>query len=643
VNFKGYKKVHEDKDFTTLRHYEGHEIRIAHNKLPKHQKEALKQLPNKGPHVSKADKAAPGEAKDAQKLSQAQTADRAGGKHASVASAGPMMAQGGEVDAPEMGKRRQAPAPTPTPTPQPSKAPVGKIIGFPGFAQGGQVPDGGQTLGDKIGYPKAYAEGGDVDLPGAQNADGSYAPAVAAPQGSIPVGTGMIPESLANHNPGSGRPQSGGPIEQTPPGAMPPDTYGIDPEQYAQMQQQAAPQTHAQTPQDGQGGDFGPDHALDPSKSPLGGQSAPNDPYGVEAYNSAFSRGVSEQKRGLNQEAAAQEQMGQMQQKVLQQHVLDQQDRQAAYQSHYDALDQERKNFMDDIAKQKFDPMRVWHQKDVPGKISTALGLIIGGLSFNGTNGAMDFFNKQIDRDIQAQHMEMEKKNTLLGANLKMFGNLRDATDMTRLMSLDTISSQLKMMAAKAQGPIARARALQAAGEIDQKAAPIMSQIAMRRTLVGGANAGAIDPSTIVRMIVPEHQQPEAYKQLKEAKDTTTFRDNLFGTFDKLVEVNTMGNRVGSPIQSRKQVNALIEPLTAAMSKNTAGRYTEQDAGALKALWPQPGDDANTIAIKRAQLQKMAEEKMHFPMLDSFGIKIPGTGRYALNGEKRIKLAPPVR
>ena len=214
---------------------------------------------------------------------------------------------------------------------------------------------------------------------------------------------------------------------------------------------------------------------------------------------------------------------------------------------------------------------------------------------------------------------------------------------MTRIQQMELVGNRLKEEAAKATAPMARASALKAAGELDMQVAPLMSMIAMRRTLLTASSAGRIAPEQVVRMVVPEGQQPMAYKELQEAKNTVAAKDNILAAFDKLAQIQTVGNRMLSPLQSKSQLKAIMDPITASLSKGTAGRFTEADAGFLERLWPNVTDDQETLSIKRQQLNKLISEKMHFPVLDAYGINVNQMGARNTQGAKRFQLQPPVR
>ena len=161
--------------------------------------------------------------------------------------------------------------------------------------------------------------------------------------------------------------------------------------------------------------------------------------------------------------------------------------------------------------------------------------------------------------------------------------------------------------------------------------------------MLKGLQNGTANPAVAIRALVPEGQQQEAFKAYEEAQNMSKAKDNILTAFDKLANINTVGGRVTSPIQTAKQVAAIKDPLVAGLSKQTAGRFTEQDAKFLDGIFPAPTDDANTIKIKRAQVNKLVSEKMHFPMLEAYGLGGAIRGAYDSQGEKTIKMGPPVR
>lgn len=371
------------------------------------------------------------------------------------------------------------------------------------------------------------------------------------------------------------------------------------------------------------------------------------DTFGTNAQMGSLGQGVAEQKYGLMKEAAAEGAAGKQEAAIDNHAAQQQQVMMNTFQNNNDALMNDLKGASDAYQKQQIDPNHYWSSKDTPSKIGSVIGLLMGGLSSGLTgqeNPAMKFLNAQIDRDIQSQSQNMDKQKNLMAYNFQKLGNLRDATAMTKAMQLDVVSNQLKAAAANSKDPIAQARALQEAGKIDQQIAPMIGQMSMRKTIMGGAdgNGGGIDPSLKIKAMIPEAQQGAYYKELQDMQSTVKAKDNILGAFEQVAKLNTVGNRILSPIQSSRQIDAITGPLTAGLSKETAGRFTEQDAGMLAGLWPKAGDSEETIQRKKSQINHLVTEKMNFPMLKTLGINPESTGRYAQDsGQKKIQMGAP--
>lgn len=619
LDLSKFKKIKSDKHTTTLQHEDGHKFVVAHSALPPKMRGELVRMPA---HM------ADGEDVPAQDTSaDSSPSDSSADSSQSDSSSAELQGNQGQpqpqapvninIGTPQPAQAQQQPPQQPNQTP-PSQAPVD-----PGLARKRQLYN--MRVGtnypatDPMGNPDPTAQlARSFDNNGAapeqfdsaswNQAEQDYN---SEQQRKLADNQNQI-KSVAAEN--AVRQRAGVPPMPVPPGAqpdVPPPPPGV-------------PQPPAVA---GQGG--------------AGGQ----DIFGNEAMSKAYSQGVGEQKAGIMGEAKAQAALGAAQANMLGKQISQQQQIANNYQKHYDELDTERKNALQDLQNQHIDPSHYLNSMGTGQKIRTAIGLILGGIGgamTHGQNPALSMLQRQIDNDIEAQKAEMNKKANLLSANMRQFGNLRDATDMTRVMQSDIVSNQLKQAAAQAQDPIAKSRALQAAGALDMQTAPIMSQIAMRRSLLSGMEQGQVDPSMVIRAVVPPGQQDAANKQLQEAQNVIRARDNLLGSFDKLTQVNTVGNRIFSPLQTSKQASAIRDPLIAALSKETAGRFTEQDAQMVGALFPAPGDSPQTIATKRNQMNKLISEKMNFPLLNGYGIHPERMGRFGGGGEQKIQMGAPV-
>lgn len=224
-----------------------------------------------------------------------------------------------------------------------------------------------------------------------------------------------------------------------------------------------------------------------PTAQAAGQAAQSQDPMGYGGLQSGLQKGFAEQKAGVASEAAAEGAQGKQTAAALDANAKLQQDQQKGYQDHFDELSSEYKNFMQDIQNQHIDPNHYWASKSTAAKVSTGLGLILGGIGAGLTgqsNAALEFLQKNIERDVESQKANLGKSESLLNANMKQFGNLKDATDMTRIMQQGIVANQLQSIAAQNTDPVAKARAQEALGVIDQHQAVEMQQFAQRRYMM---------------------------------------------------------------------------------------------------------------------------------------------------------------
>lgn len=320
----------------------------------------------------------------------------------------------------------------------------------------------------------------------------------------------------------------------------------------------------------------------------------------------------------------------------------------------------EHRRIVEDVRKGMINPNHYMESMDSDKRSRVAIGVALSGLGagWGGKeNMAMKWVNGQIDRDIDAQKRNLGAHENLLSANLNYYKNSHDALTATRAQLQEIKADQIMEEATKSAYPFAMAKANIAAGALKREAAGAIPGLAMARMQMKYLNQNGMpgqgdqgqNPSAKIRqlqmmgMIKPE-QAEHAYKQLQEAQNMDKMRNNALSIFDQVSKINTAGNRLMNPIQSGKQIDALVEPLIAQLSKETAGRFTEQDADMLRHLVkPDTTANAKTMAIQRSRLNQIIAEKMNFPELEALGIKMGNSGRFAPTGEARFKEGAPVK
>lgn len=360
-----------------------------------------------------------------------------------------------------------------------------------------------------------------------------------------------------------------------------------------------------------------------------------------------YQKAVGEEKAGFNQAAQTQDVLGKQNAQIAHDQAKKEQTLMNDYQVQNKQLMGEYNSTMEDYKKGTINPNHYAESMSSVGKVRTAIGLILGGMGgglLHQENPAAKFLSQQIDRDIDAQKSELGKKANLLTANYHQLGNLKDATEMSRAMMMGIQANQFREAAANAQGPMAKATALQEAGKLDERIAPIMSQIAVRQTMLRGMKSGTVDAGTAIQFMAPEKEKQELLKQYQGAQNMSRQRDNLLNAFDQVNKLNTVGSRIASPLQSTRSADALTEPLLAQLIKDSEGRITPQDTEMMKGLFPKVGDSDQTRRLRRSQLNKFISEKMNYPALRPYGFDPAGQSRYNAQGMDRLPpMAPPKR
>ena len=269
----------------------------------------------------------------------------------------------------------------------------------------------------------------------------------------------------------------------------------------------------------------------------------------------------------------------------------------------------------DDMNNGHFHPKDIYSGKDTWGKVRTGIGLILGGLgSGMGTNPVLDMLNKQIERDAEAG-------GNLYKALEKKYGSKREALNMTKIYQTGALLDQLEVETAKAASQQAKLNGQQAIQQIQMSLNQKMQEHARNQAvnkMLSGNEGNPEKAGLLITQVVPENRQSEVRKELKEAQDMSKIKRNLLKSFDEVSNMTLAG------AFAPHQRDAIIEPIVAQLSKESAGRYTEQDAKAIKHLFPSALDAPGTAKLKRQKLEEFVSQKMNFPSLAEFGIPVEG-------------------
>lgn len=605
LDLSKFKKIRSDKHSTLMRHDDGHFIRVAHKSLSDKMRQDLIGLPEH-PRVAKAKGEMPVKTDKTPAI--------------------PKMAEGGEV---AMGKSKKPVSDAVMPAPAVdqdkwSKFQEGFNKGLGGggskkkFATGGEVTDeemAKKPIEINIGTP------GTVQMPGAQALNPMPGAQFAQRQAEQPKVVPVDPVDEAAQK-----------------------TF-ISPEQAAMLKDAAKPMSGQPIPQavPRQPQSDGITMVPNAPKADAGMAPVSQDPFKFGAQYQGMMGGSEDIRSGMKAQAAAEIDLQKNLEKTYQEKVKRESDLVNLLKQNQQRLQDVVKKSLEQV--KEVNPNEFMDKMGTGQKVMTAIGLLMGGIGqglIGGENPALQFLNKQIERNIQAQMANRNREVTMLGQLTHALGSEHNAIEALRVIEGQRFATLMQQQIAKVQDPMIKAKLMQQLGQFNMQEAQALQPVAAKMALMQGMRDGTVAPERVINVIVPENRQPEATKELKEANEMSAARDNLLSGFDQVSKLQTISSRALSPIQSKAQIAAITGPLIAGLSKATAGRFTEQDAKMIEPLFPEITDNDETRMVKRRRLQQLIEEKMHFPTLQFFGIDPKSMGQFSSSGQPKIKEMPPV-
>lgn len=153
-------------------------------------------------------------------------------------------------------------------------------------------------------------------------------------------------------------------------------------------------------------------------------------------------------------------------------------DQQAAFDAEsarqYTARQAQADVFRDEIRNGKIDPDRLYASLDSGQRIGLGISLFLGGFGAalsGGANQALAIFNKQVDKDLDAQQANLATKQSLLREFVAEGHDLRTARELARAHMLDGIAATMERDSAMLGGDKAKAIALDTSGKLQVEAA----------------------------------------------------------------------------------------------------------------------------------------------------------------------------
>lgn len=215
---------------------------------------------------------------------------------------------------------------------------------------------------------------------------------------------------------------------------------------------------------------------------------------------------------GLAQE---QEKAAALQEQIYAKQAADLESMTAKYNEKYAAMEEERQTIMKDIADDKIDPRRMFNEMSTGRRVATTIGLILSGIGAGATgteNDGLKLLNSMVDRDIEAQKLQMSKKDNLLKMNMQQTGDLRQAEMQTKLQMAAAVEAQIRMASARSQSAQAKLNGQLAISKVRAEMLPMQQKLAAESAARANPALANNMPFESAYYALPEKMRDQAVK-----------------------------------------------------------------------------------------------------------------------------------
>lgn len=234
-----------------------------------------------------------------------------------------------------------------------------------------------------------------------------------------------------------------------------------------------------------------------------------------------------------------------------------------AFQQNKAHIDSEHAALSHDILNGHIDMSNYWKAND---KGAAALGALLGGSGAGLTHIASPvpgmIANSQ-ENFLRAEQANLDNPKSLLSAVQAQYGNNKDAMDMMRIISNEALGAHLNKVMTPLNSATAQANGAQVQLSLLQNTEQLKQQMAMRHALLSGDNSEGQqdDPSRRLLLLkqtgmIDEKQYDQANKELGVAQKTAAAHQAADSVIDESQRLQTVGSRLGSPIQSKQKLAA---------------------------------------------------------------------------------------
>lgn len=247
---------------------------------------------------------------------------------------------------------------------------------------------------------------------------------------------------------------------------------------------------------------------------------------------------------------------------------------QAAYAAQLEAQQKEHQAHVAEInkgldadreayTKGQIDPNHVWNSKSTASKVSTIIGLFLGGIGAGmrgGDNPALSMLNKSIDRDIDAQKLQLGKAHTLYSMNLQKLQNENAADAATKLQMYNAMQAKLQLSGMKMQGAEAQQRFKMGMAGIEQAKLPYLQQLA-QFGMMQQAQTKGIPAGSSAEMFLPKDFQERLVNVKGPDGKLTKVPAQTKEDADAYRKSQSMLNGVEHAVEDLQKLNQEIDPV----------------------------------------------------------------------------------
>lgn len=202
----------------------------------------------------------------------------------------------------------------------------------------------------------------------------------------------------------------------------------------------------------------------------------------------------------------------------------------------YQANKATNQKLFDAFSSEKINPRRVLQEMSTGDYALMSLALMLGGAGAgrHGENPALKMLNDAIDRDIDAQKNEQNKKYTLWQMNRSATHDEMEASAAYRAQLLTAAEVVARKEAAKAMGPRAQMEWAEKIGAIEKEREDLL----LKKSLLQSANRGEIldeDPTQYLRLIKDPHTLQKAGEEIEKTKQLKVIENHVVKAIDEVM------------------------------------------------------------------------------------------------------------